>query len=156
MVLESLATTTTSQGPSGYTRVFGIWSCMLYLGGICNAGLHGAMSGLLAGSLQLAPWLCWPPACTIWSQAPVVPSWPLCSAGSSHRSLEHVKGKSPGGRYVLREPLGLRVGDLWESWSCAAPYLELLPPSLKTPYTDRTFKQTPGTVLSLKIPWCHP
>lgn len=72
------------------------------------------------------------------------------------QSLEHIKGKSPGGRYVLREPLGLRVGDLWESWSCAPPCLELLPPSLQTLYTDRTFKQTPGTVLSLKVPWCHP
>lgn len=35
--------------------MFGVWSCMLYLGGICSAGLHGAMSGLLAGSPQLAP-----------------------------------------------------------------------------------------------------
>lgn len=100
-------------------------------------------------------WLCWPLAITIWFQAALVLSWSLCSAGSSHRSLEQVKENSPGGQCVQMEPLGLRVRDLWGSWSCAPHCLELLPPSLQTPHTDRTFTQAPGEGLSLQFPWCH-
>lgn len=37
-------------GLQGILRVFGVWSCIVYLGRICSAGLHGTMSGLLAGS----------------------------------------------------------------------------------------------------------
>lgn len=53
----------------------------------------------------------------------------LCGAGSPYRSLEqNMSGeKSRGDQYVQKEPMGLRVGGLWERWSCALPCLELLP-----------------------------
>lgn len=142
----------------GTLRVFGVWSCVFYLGRIYSAGFHGTMSDLLADSARLATG---PDPSGSVGHLPVPsgfkPLWCLCGSSAVQVLLTgslNVSRKSPGGWYVQTEPLGLRVGDLWGSWSCAPHCLEM-PRSLQTPYTERTFEQAPGTVLSLQVPCCH-
>lgn len=144
---------------SGYTK--GVWCLVMhiYLGRICSAGLRGVMSGLLAGSAQLAPG---PDPSGSVGHLPVPsgfkPLWCLHGPYAVQVLLTgplNIKEKKSWRLVCPVRATGAQGGNLWESWSSAPHCLELLPPSLQTPCTDRTFKQAPGKVLTLQVPWCH-